>query len=42
MTEHVLDLTGGLVNVSRRTLLAGVGAGVFVLAAGLPTELPLK
>jgi isoquinoline 1-oxidoreductase beta subunit len=42
MTEHVLDLTGGLVNVSRRTLLAGVGAGVFVLAAGLPTELLLK
>jgi isoquinoline 1-oxidoreductase subunit beta len=39
MTEHVVDLTGGLVNVSRRTLLAGVAAGVFVLAAGLPTEL---
>ncbi|HEX2725871.1 MAG TPA: molybdopterin cofactor-binding domain-containing protein, partial [Beijerinckiaceae bacterium] len=42
MTEHVLDLTGGLVNVSRRTLLAGAGAGVFVLAAGLPTELPAQ
>ena len=27
MTEHVLDITGGVVNVSRRTLLAGIGAG---------------
>jgi isoquinoline 1-oxidoreductase subunit beta len=39
MTEHVHDLTGGLFNVSRRTLLTGVGAGVFILAAGLPTRL---
>jgi hypothetical protein len=42
MTEHVHDLTGGVVNVSRRTLLAGIGAGVFVLAAGLPTKLPAQ
>src|SRR5215218_6751304 len=42
MTEHVLDLTGSLVNVSRRSLLAGIGAGVFVLAAGLPTEVPAQ
>ena len=40
MTEHVLDTTGGLANVSRRALLAGVGAGVFVLAVGLPTAVP--
>src|SRR5918993_341583 len=39
MTEHVLDITGGILNVTRRTLLAGIGAGVFVLAAGLPTKL---
>ena len=39
MTEHVSSPTGGVVNVSRRTLLTGVGAGVFILAAGLPTRL---
>src|SRR5215203_763491 len=42
MTEHVHALTGGLVNVSRRSLLAGIGAGVFILAAGLPTEVPAQ
>jgi isoquinoline 1-oxidoreductase beta subunit len=40
MTEHVLDTTGGLANVSRRALLAG--AGVFVLAVGLPTAVPAQ
>ena len=38
MTDQVLDLTGGVVNVSRRTLLAGLGLGAFVLAAGLPAK----
>src|ERR671913_1596677 len=42
MTAHIPSPTGGIVNVSRRTLLAGVGAGVFVLAAGLPTRLPAQ
>src|SRR5688500_272919 len=42
MTEHVIDLRSGVVNVSRRTLLAGIGAGVFVLATSLPTEVPAQ
>jgi len=40
MTEHVLGIGGGLANVSRRHLLAGFGAGVFVLAVGMPATAP--
>jgi isoquinoline 1-oxidoreductase beta subunit len=42
MTEHVPNPSGTLANVSRRNLLQGIGAGVFVLAAGLPTATPAQ
>lgn len=42
MTEHVPNPGGALANVSRRNLLQGIGAGVFVLAAGLPVATPAQ
>ncbi|HEV2510779.1 xanthine dehydrogenase family protein molybdopterin-binding subunit [Bosea sp. (in: a-proteobacteria)] len=42
MTEHVPNPSGTLANVSRRNLLQGIGAGVFVLAAGLPVTTPAQ
>src|SRR5918998_3466445 len=42
MTEHVTDLSGAPFNVSRRGLLAGIGAGALVLAVGWPIEAPAQ
>ncbi len=42
MTEHVVNATGALVNLSRRNLLAGLGAGAFVLGVGLPAISPAQ
>ncbi len=36
--EHGASLAGGLANVSRRGLLAGLSAGAFVLGVGLPAS----